>query len=148
LLLQFFGGRAHGFRGRVHVFHETVEFVVRLGKFAALHASGEGARLLAQLGLNAGKEFGGVGGFLLCCLLVSLMLPGFGDDFFFALGNVVLIAHGAAPAPSATTAARGLGLREFALEGIGLDEGNVGARFGVRVLCDCVKTDDVTRHQL
>ena len=74
------------------------------------------------------------------------MLPGFGDDFLFALGDVVLIAHAAAPAT--TSAARLLRLREFALERIGLDEEHVGARFGVRVLGRGVDADDVAGHHL
>ena len=41
LLLQFFGGRTHRFRGRVHVFHEAVEFLIFMRQFAALHAPGE-----------------------------------------------------------------------------------------------------------
>ena len=133
--------------GGVHVLHETVEFLVFLGQFAALHASGERSRLLAQLGLHAGEEFGGVGSFLLRGVLVALLLPGCGDDFLFALGDVVLIAAHAA-ATAATSAARCLRLREFALERIGLDEGNVGARFGVRVLGRGVEADDVAGHQL
>src|SRR6267143_1883345 len=38
LLLQFFGGWAHGVGSRVHVLHKTVEFLVFLAKLAALHS--------------------------------------------------------------------------------------------------------------
>ena len=39
-------------------------------------------------------------------------------------------------------------MREFALEGIRLDERHIGVRFGVRVLCHRVEADDVARHGL
>jgi hypothetical protein len=38
-------------------------------------------------------------------------------------------------------------LRVLALKGIGLDEGNVGARFGVRILGHRVEADDVARYR-
>ena len=60
------------------------------------------------------------------------MLPGFGDDFSFALEEIVLIAH--LVVLIIASAASSLGSRKLALERIGLDGGNIGARFGTRVL--------------
>ena len=103
LLLQLLRGRAHRSGCRVHVLHETIELFILLGQFAALHAPGKRSCLFAEFGLHSGKKFRGIGGFLLRGFLVTLMLPGFGDDFFFALGDVVLIVHSAATsAPSST----------------------------------------------
>src|SRR6266850_516074 len=76
LLLQFFGGWAHGVGSRVHVLHKTIEFLVFLGKLAALHTSGERLRLIAQFGLNVGKELGGLGRLLFGRFLVTALLPG------------------------------------------------------------------------
>ena len=78
--------------------------------------------------------------------LSALLLPGCGDDFLFALGNVGLIAMAASAA--ASPARRLLGLREFPLERIGLDEEHVGARFGARVLGRGVDADEIAGHQL
>ena len=99
LLLQLLRGRAHGLGRRLHLFHETVEFLICLGQFAALQAAGERQRLIAQLGLHVGEEFRGFGGFLLRRFLVAQLLPGFGDDFFFALGDLVLAALPPPPPP-------------------------------------------------
>ena len=52
-----------------------------------------------------------------------------------------------AAATAATPAARCLRLRELALEGIGLDEEHVGARFGAGILRRGVEAHDVARHQ-
>src|SRR6185312_10685320 len=143
LLLQFFRGRLHGSGGGIHVFHKTAELLVLLGQLAALHASRERPGLIAQLGLHPGKKFGRVGGFLLRGFLVALMLPCFSDDFLFALRNVVGVLLAATSAATAHL----LGLREFAFKWLGLNEGDVRARFRARVLRGGVEADHIAGNK-
>ena len=79
-------------------------------------------------------------------IVFALLPPRGGDDLFFALGDFGLIALAAAPAATAATAGL-LRLREFALEGIGLNEEHVAASFGVRVLCGGVDADQIARNE-
>ncbi len=115
-------------------------------QFAALHASGQRFRLIAQSGLNAGEKLGRFGGRLLRRCFIALMLPGLGDDFLLALGNVVLVLLASAATTASATGC--LGLREFPLERIGLDEGDVRARFCAGVFGNRVEAHHIAGHQL
>src|ERR1019366_6960141 len=73
-----------------------------------------------------------------------LMLPGFGNDFLLALGNVggILLA-----ASSSTAATHLLGLREFALVGIGLNKRDVRAGFRARVFRSSIEADHIAGNE-
>ena len=102
-MLQFVGCGAHRLRGGIHIRDETVELLICLRKFAALHTLGERTRLIGKFRLNLGKKLRGFGGLQLRSGLIALLLPGGRDDFLFALRNIVGILLLAA-ASSATTA--------------------------------------------
>ena len=56
---------------RVHVLLKVAELLVLLGQLARFEAAGERQRLIAQLGLHAGQELGGLGGLLLRGVLIA-----------------------------------------------------------------------------
>ena len=121
-----------------------------VAQFAGFQAAGKRDGLIAKLGLHAGEELGVFHAFLFGGLVIgiALLLPGRGDDLFFALGDFGLIALAAASAASAAPAASLLRLREFALEGIGLDKEHIRARFRTGVLGRGVDADNVARDEL
>jgi hypothetical protein len=79
LIAELCGGGEHGFGGEFHFAAEGLELFVGAGEIAALHPLGEREGLLAELGLDAGEEFGvlakGGGGFFVrIWLKVALMI--------------------------------------------------------------------------
>ena len=78
--------------------------------------------------------------------LVVLLLPRGGDQFLLAPGDfglVISTCASTAPVPAAL-----LGLRELALEGLHLNEGHVGLRFGMTITRAGVDADDIAGHEL
>ena len=142
---QLAGRGIHRLGRRIHIRDKAIELLIRLGEFAALHAIGERPRLGSQLGLNLGEKLCRFGGLRWRRVLLSLLLPGRGDDLLFALRDVVLVALTAAAAPA--PAAGCLRLREVSLEGIGLDEEDVGAGIGAGVFRRCIQAYHVARNQ-
>ena len=146
--LQLVRRGVHG-RGRcLHVLVEIGELLVRRGDVAALHAHGEGHHLVAQLLLCIGEELA-----LRRCVLgrrslLVLLLPGCGDQLFFALGYIGLVVALSATATAAASTAALLRLGELALKGIDLDEADVGARLAVTVLRGGVDAHQIAGHQL
>src|SRR5581483_1093661 len=102
-------------------------------ELARFQAAGQGDGLVAEGLLRLRKQLGDIGCLLGGGILVALLLGGLGDDLLFALRDLRLLIAASASAPAAS-AAHLLRLREFTLEGVGLDEDHVGVGFGVGIL--------------
>src|ERR1019366_9438311 len=132
----------HGFHGLVHIADKSFEGVAGALNRAGLHPLGEGFRLVAQFRLHGGKERRVFGIAALGAGALELV-PGGGDDFFLALRDLALLFALAAAATTAAIVLLGLGV--VALEGLGLNEEDIGAAGGARILGGGVQADDVAR---
>ncbi len=94
---------AHGSGRLLHILIEIGELLVSLGDVAALHANRKCVDLVAQFLLCIGKELPCAAASLGVAVLSFCLLPGCGDQLFFALGYfrlVVAASSATAPAPT------------------------------------------------
>ncbi len=147
LLLEFFGRGNHGPRRHLHILLEAGKLLIGRTQSAALHARGERKHLLAQRGLRLRQRLAYVRGVGRSRRLIVLLLPGGGDQFFFAPRDVGLVA-GTLPTSTAAASASLLRLRELALKRVHLDEADVCLRLLMTIFSGRIQADDVAGDDL
>ena len=146
-LAELLGGRLHEPGGLLEVLDKRGELGIRSGQLARPYPLDQRACLVTQRQLDVGEHHGVLADFPALARLGFLRLldqvPGRGDDFFLSPGDLVLLLL--APAHSA---ARGLRLRERAVERPRLNEKHVRLRGQLVITCDGVVRDEVPRHEV
>ena len=122
-----------------------MKLLIGAGQFAAASAFGQGLHLLLQLELDAGQEFRVLRGVYFVLGAASDFIPGGGDDFLLALGNLRLILIAGLARHASTT---GLGLGVVLLKRLRFDERDICPRGIPGVFGGCVDADDVARFEL
>ena len=144
LRLQLIRRRRHDRDGRIHFLDEHGECRAGAIQLAGLGAVGKRFRLIAQLRLHFGKILSGIGRRGLCLSIALQLVKRGGDDFLFALGNLLILLVSTATAASACL----LRLRVVEFKRHRFDEHHVRLLRIPAIAGDRVKADDIAWHGL